>query len=470
MRRVPNLYRPTPKVNGTRRHVMHRVLADEGVRYVVLDHRGDIHSKASVPITRMPEGGIAASTVPRYGRGFLTVLDNVALLATSTAPGAYDIWVPPADAIEVFKDCIRRLGGTLEESTVEPGVYHVTVEDEDNHDCVVAAICGTFHMFDAAVKSGAYAWPNPFEVPFEQRKPRMLNGIGGTFTILPRFRFRMPRGEGSPLRTDPSDRVLAIVPALIAIGAPIAIIMMIRLMIQGLARIAEQIRINLWDWWNASQFGNTIDTTSKRSRGRRVKQQVVTDELLAELLRYGNHERVALDANGWTLDDWRRHLSNPAIPMRERRKDAKKAALFPSARKTFYSKSGVIDVWYRPAMLAAGLPTRTHYIRHSGVNDFLTYVDARDDLTPDEKDAAKLEFGKAMGWKWPIMMLERYSLPARKAAQVLASTQWLVARRQHQEAIETGLGKPAPAPKPTTQDRQLSRLVRHSLSPELLAA
>ena len=120
-------------------------------------------------------------------------------------------------------------------------------------------------------------------------------------------------------------------------------------------------------------------------------------------------------------------------------------------------------------MRAAGLPTRTHYLRHSGVNDFLAYIDARPDLTPEEKDAAKLEFGRAMGWKWPLAMLERYSLPARKAAQVAAATDWLAQRRQQQEAIVAGLGRPAPATKPTSNDRQLSRLVKYSISEKLAA-
>lgn len=448
---------------------MHRVLTAGGVRYVVLDGRGDIETAASVPISRMSEGGLAEATVPRYGRGFLAFLDGVPHAATATAPGAYTPWSPPPDVIELFKDCVRALGGTLEESTTEKGVYHVTVEDEDRHDAVVAAICGVYHFYDAAVKAGTYKWPNPFEIPFEQRVPRTVPGAWGGLKILPRFRFRIPRGEASPLRTDPSDRVLDIVPALIAAGAPIAVIMMIKVMIEGLARIAEQIRISIWDWWNASQFGSAIDTTNKGGRGRRTKQQAISDELVAELTRFGDEERAALDPLGRTLADWREYLTNPAIPMKERRKAAKKAPLFPARHKGFYSRSGVIDVWYRPAMQAAGLPTRTHYLRHSGVNDFLAYIDARPDLTPEEKDAAKLEFGRAMGWKWPLAMLERYSLPARKAAQVAAAADWLAQRRQQQEAIVAGLGRPAPATKPTSNDRQLSRLVKYSMSERLAA-
>lgn len=444
---------------------MHRVVGPDGERCVVLDTVGEIAPLASVPIERMSEGGLAQATVPRYGRGFLTFLDDVAIHGMATASGAYTPWSPPPDVVALFKDCIRRLGGTLEESTDEPGVYHVSVEEEEKRDGVVAAICGVFHFYDAAVKAGVYAWANPFEIPFEDRKPRMLPGEthGGMF-IVPRFRFRIPRTEGSPLRTDPSDRVLDIIPALIAAGAPIAVIMMIRLMIEGLARIAEQIRISIWDWWKASQFGNQIDTTNKRSRGRRVKLQSITDELVAELLKFGNNERVALDERGWTLDQWRTFLTNPTISMKERRIAAKKAPLFPARHKRFYSRSGVIDNWYRPAMQAANLPSRTHYIRHSGVNDFLTYIDGREDLTPAEKDAAKLEFGKAMGWKWPLAMLQRYSLPARKAAQLVAATDWLAHRRQQQELIAAGLGRPAPAIKPTQDDRQLSRLVKYAVS------
>jgi hypothetical protein len=291
----------------------------------------------------------------------------------------------------------------------------------------------------------------------------------GGMLIVPRFRFRIPRTEGSPLRTDPSDHVINIIPALIAAGTPIAIIMMIKVMIEGLARIAEEIRVSIWDWWNASQFGNQIDTTSKRSRGRRVKVQSITDELVTELSEYGNKERVVLDERGWSIEQWRAFLTDSTISMKERRIAAKKAPLFPARHKRFYSRSGVIDNWYRPAMRIAKLPTRTHYIRHSGVNDFLTYIDARHDLDPAEKDAAKLQFGQTMGWRWPLAMLERYSLPARKAAQLVAATDFLTHRRKQQELIAAGLGLPAHATKLTQDDRQLSRLVKYALGDRLAA-
>ncbi|QXQ07294.1 hypothetical protein KX816_04485 [Sphingosinicellaceae bacterium] len=462
---MPNIYRPAPRMNGRRRHTLHRVTGDAGPRYVVLDPHGGIAPLAAALITKMREGRLAVATVPVYARGALVFLDDVSHNAMSTAPGAYTPWSPPCDVIELFKDCIRRLGGKLEESTVEPGVYHVTVEEEDDHDGVVAAICGVFHYYDAAVKAGVYEWANPFEIPLEHRVHRSIPGVAGRFTVLPRFRFRMPRAEGSPLRTDPSDRVHDVVPALIAAGAPIAVVMMIKLMIEGLARIAEQIRLNLWDWWNASQFGSLIETTNKGGRGRRTKQQAITSALVAELLHYANNERVLLDRNGWSLDRWRQFLTDPTRSMKERRMAAKKAPLFPARHKGFYSRSGVIDNWYRSAMRVAGLPSRTHYLRHSGVNDFLAYIEARDDLTPEEKRAAKLEFAKSLGWAWPEAMLERYSLPARKAAQLVTATEWLAHRHRQQELIMAGLGRPprAASLKSTSCDGQLSRLVKYAI-------
>ena len=466
---MANVYRPVMRPTGQRPYCARTIALDGIIHRVAFDPTGSVDVIVSAAATTIGETGLAKLTEPAYVRGALTFQTYCHHHATSTAIGAYNPWSLPIDVRELFKEMLRLLGAKIEESTNEKDVWHVTVEEEDDIADVVAAICGTFHLYEAAASAGLYKWPNPFKVAIEDRIKRKVPGAPANDTnwptIAPRFRFRIPMGTASAMRTDRTDKVREIVPALVAYGAPAAIIMMIKTMIEGLARILEQINLSLLDWWEESEFGESIATTSKGRRRRRVKAQHFTPQHHAELVDFADDARKSLDPNGWGLEEWRAFLTNPNIKPSVRKKAARNAPLFPNARGRFYSRSGVLDHWYRPAMRKAGLPTHSHYLRHCGVNDFLAYIDSRPDLTTEEKRAAKLAFGRRMGWKWPEVMLERYSLPQRKEAEIASSADWLRDRRARLDDLRSGLGLVTAATMPVAStDRQLSKLFRHRLA------
>lgn len=469
---MTSIYRPRPATGERLRYTAHSATVDGVATRIAFDPRGEIDSIISSAATTIGETGLAVLSEPAYVRGALRFETWCFHTLGETSAVALSPWKsPPKDVLDLFSDFLRGWGAgvKLERSTSEKDVWHVEVTDEGMLPEVSAAICGTFHLYAAASDTGLYAWPNPFEVPTEDRTTRRIPGpAGGTAplpTITPRFRFRIPMGSASALRTDARDMLRDILPALEAYGAPPAIVMMIATMIEGLARISEQIALSVLDWWDETMFGQAIATTSKGRRRRRVKAQRFTPQHHAALVEYFDTARTRLDPNGWTLEQWRAFLTDPTIGKAERRRAAARAPLFPNARGGFYSRSGVLDHWYRPAMRAAGLPTRTHYIRHCGVNDFLAYIEARPDLTAEEKIAARLAFAKAMGWKWPEAMLERYSLPQRKEADIAATADWLQDRHARLNDLRSGAGTVVPiAPRVPGGERGLSRLVRHRVA------
>lgn len=441
--------------------------------WLVFDPEGDFSVGVSETLNRMRDTGISHLTVPGYARGALSFLDfHWRRLSNSTAQATFTPWSSPTDVQKLFADMLRSLRATITPSTTEKGVLHVEVPPEMT-DKVTQLICGTYHFYSAAELAGVYQMPNPFEIPEEDRVRRRVPG-GQPGQPWPettgRFRFRIPASTGSALRTDSSESLPLIVPALISFGVPTAIVMMIKVMIEGLARILEQCRLTVWDWWKASQFGETILTTNKGCGKRRTKVQTMSLALVGELLLYFDMERRELDPDGWGLDDWRDFLTDATISPRVRMAKALRAPLFPNRSKRFHTRSGVIDVWYRPAMNRAGLPTRTHYIRHCGVNDFLAWVEARTDLTVAQVHAGKLAFAKDMGWRWPLVMLERYSLPQRREAAISLRRAWTTDRIHKLALIHEGLGRPAPAVLPPTRaDKPMSRLFRYATDMKLAA-
>lgn len=462
---MTNIYRPRPVKNGVQQFSS-RTLTNGGVSMrIAFDPSGEIDTIVSHAATTIGQTRLAVLSEPAYVRGGLRFQS----WCHHNGGGNEDIspWqLPPVDVRRLFIDFLVSIGAKLEESAEEKEVWHIDADEEDRLAEITQAICGTFHLYAAAAIAGLYPWSNPFEIPKDERITRRLPGAASGSAerplVTPRFRFRIPMGSASTLRTDSRDMLRDIVPALVRYGAPQQIIMMIKTMIIGLARIREQANLSLLDWWEESEFGEAIATTSKGTRRRRIKAQRFTPEHREELVAYFDGDRQRLDPNGWTLEEWTSFMRDPTVRVSVRRRAAANAPLFPTARGRFYSRSGILDYWYRPAMKAAGLPTRTHYIRHCGVNDFLAYVEGRSDLTHEEKEAARLTFARDMGWKWPEAMLEHYSLPQRKEAEIAASASWLRDRHERLNDLRSGIGNVVSLPEPVTKnDRGLSRLMRH---------
>ena len=231
--------------------------------------------------------------------------------------------------------------------------------------------------------------------------------------------------------------------------------MIIKTMIEGLARISEQLRLTVWDWWTASQLGAEVATPNKGDRERRTKIQSFSPEHTADLQVWFDVDRRALDPD---------FLSDPTRTKAERRAKAIRSPLFPTANGGFHTRSSVVDRWYRPAMKAAGLPTRTHYLRHAGVSSFLSHLRRREDLTPEQKKAVALQFAIDMGWKWPERMLEGYSAPERQIAKIEARKTWREERQKGLEALLSGLGSVEQDRRPeAANDMARSSIMRHIL-------
>ena len=374
--------------------------------------------------------------------------------------------------------CIREHGGKISASRDENLVWQVS-SDSEHTDCVNKIICGTFHLYSALIAAGLYAYPHPLEVPLADRTLRRLPGSKGSPIMSPRFRFRIAPPANSALRTDSSRFIPLIIPALIEFGAPPPIIMMTEVMIEGFARGGEEPRLTVFDWWTGSQFETEIDTPNKGDGELRSKFQSIQPKRRDRLEHYFDHDRIKIardrealapwhellfppprgnvseaataidEPRGHTLATWRKFLSDPRIPLKDRQRVARQAPLFPNHRGGFYTRSGFVDTWYRPAMKAAGLPTRTHYPRHCGINDFLTYVRGLD-ISEPLKQLYRLEFAKSIGWKWPLVMLERYSLPERRQAQISVARAFHQQRSEMLAALAGGAGSiltsPPPAP------------------------
>lgn len=421
--------------------------------------------------TRMHDAGLSSTTVSGYARGALAFFSHRRRMLGSTTVQSLLPWSSPHDLRMAFRDFLVSLDATAEPSTTETDVWHVKVKEERASE-VIQSVCGVFHAFESLVHAGVLP-ANPFEVPMADRRARRLPGshnMKSAPLITPRFRFRIPASAASALRTDSGRHIALIVPALIAFGVPVSIVIMIKTMIEGLARISEQCRITVWDYWDASRFGDAIDTTNKGEGDARVKVQVFSLEHVGELLIFFDGPRRALDPEGWGLEEWRDYLSDETLPLRIRKAKAMASPLFPKQNGGFYAKSGVVDRWYRPAMKAAGLPTRTHYMRHAGVNAFLAWI-AQQEMTEEQKDAARLEFARGMGWKWPEVMLARYSLPERRHAAFEVRRSWLAARVENEKALADGHGRPPAEVVPmSAADRSMSRLVKFRCNEERKAA
>lgn len=413
----------------------------------------------------MQETRLASSTVMPYLRGTLALFDQEIRAATRPAPGRSP-WGPPDEVRALMEDTLRHMGASLEISLVEPGVVSVYVNPE-HHDRVARLVFGSPHFYEALIRAGHYAYPNPFVIPVNQRRPAVIprtvgvRGREGASWRDARLYFRLvDRNQAGPRMDDP-DMIGRILPALAAYGVPAPIWQLFATQIEGLARISEEVRLSLLDWWRPSaSFGTTIATSNKGSRRIATKIQVITPQRCGGLRQYGNGERVEYDRARRTLDDYETIMRDGSIPLVRRQAILAAEPLFPRQDGDFYaSASGVVDVHYRPAMKEAGLITRTHYIRHSGVNMYFEYVDGLDISRADKREM-KLSFGVHMGWAWPEIMLDWYSGPARQREQIANAEAWLAARDSAAAVARTAVATPAPPFAPISSDRALSEFAR----------
>jgi len=368
---------------------------------------------------------VSKRTAPKYLRGTAAMLAAVAA-QQGLDPNGLSPWDEPAIASIMWQDLLKDLGLEPKWSTRE-GCYYLQVADED-FDRVNIALNGMYTVYEAARDRHLYDGANPLASTGE------APNRAGRRTA--RSLFRIKRTKPRTMRT----MLASIVERIRRAGRqgtrrwPPSVTMLIDLMIEGLARLSEQIALTLKDWWDASEFGEKINTPNKGDDYARTKVQVVSAAYAARLRIYVNEQRIDLNelsgGERRTLDDFRRLAKGGDLAALEAE------PLFTNSKGGFFSQSGVGDYYFRQAMADAGLEGITsHAIRHAGVSAFFAWLKEQD-MPKEEKDELKLEFGIYMGWKWPEKMLEHYSEAERRNQATATAIAFLQARRKQLDELE----------------------------------
>ncbi|MCA0891258.1 hypothetical protein [Qipengyuania flava] len=379
-------------------------------------------------------------------------------------------WPDQASFDRDVKASLARKGIKTGASTSERNVYQLLNVDDDQHSSVTIDLCGIYHLLEGLLAIDELP-RNLMAVPEVDRKKRRLASIpafgGGSPTVTPKFRFRIPEKAYGTVRTDSAKYYPFIIPALVEYGAPTPIILMTTVSHDAVLRRCQRISASIWDYWRGSRFDDVILFPNKGSHELRTIQGPLQDSTVGAIAFYGEEERRYLDTRGWTLSQWGEYLSDERVPIRVRRHAAMNEPLFPTRPGKFISASGYSDQWYAPAMKKAGLPQGTHYSKHCGVHLFLDWVDEQEDLTELQRNRLRIAFARNLGWAWPEMMLAIYSMPQRRAAALAVARSWHADRPAMEARIASGEFEPKDRGL-TKSDPQLSKLVAHAM--ETLAA
>lgn len=412
----------------------------------------DLPDTRATDAARHLETYVSKRTAPKYLRGAAAMLAAQTALAGRQAHTAGP-WEEPAIARTMWHDLLKDLELEPKWSTRD-GCFHITVPDED-FDRVNIGLNGMYTLYEAARDRHLYNGDNP--LASASAAPNR-NGRRAARSL-----FRVKRNKPRTMRI----QLPSIVERIRRAGRratrpwPPAVSMLVDLMIEGLARLSEQIALTLKDYWDGSQFGEKINTPNKGDDYARTKVQVFSAAYAARLRIYINELRIDRNelAGGErrTLDDFRRLAEGGDLAALEAE------PIFTNAKGGFFSQSGVGDYYFRTAMEEAGLlGTSSHAIRHAGVCAFFAWVAAQD-IPKEEKDALKLEFGSYMGWKWPEKMLEHYSETERRNQATSTAIAFLQTRRIQLDDLETQADL-LPAndddPTPPHSDADLERLAR----------
>jgi len=428
---------------------------DDRNRWLVVDPAQQPDTRLYRAVQHMRSVGIADTIVRPYARAGLRFFTWYWERTTSAA-----LPFTPFDSDEqvrvLLDSAIQSMEGKIRVSATEADVRYVE-GDDDVMARVQDLISGVAYLYEGLIHHKYYSFPNPIILPIERRRPAfipMVDGGRGSRRVMTKFFYRVAGIERPGPRVDDPSLVYKVIEALNNFRrTPKAIILLVKISIWGLARLREQTRLTIWDWWKASRFGKLIDTTNKGKRERRTKQQLIPDDLVEELTEWGNGDRQKLDLHGRTLEQWREFLLNESETVEKRMREAKATPLIPNARKSFYTSSGIRDVWYAPAMRAAGLPTRFHFLRHAGVCDANAMIDALE-VSEAEKTKLKIAFGRQLGWAWPERMVEWYNTAQAKTLEIEIAAAWQRDRRAHLQLIMGGAVHSRP--RHVTQIKQVS--------------
>ncbi len=388
---------------------------------VGMDHLPDV---TATDAARHLRSYVSERSVSKYRRGAAAMMAAYQRYAAAN-PNSPSIWEAAPITSTLWNDVLKDLGFQPRWSSKE-GCFYLTVDDAQ-FDRISSGLNGLTTLYQSAIDRHLYIDSrNPLESLTTISRP-------GRRTV--KSLFRIKRDRPRTLRT----QLPAIVERIRRAGAsatrkwPPSVALLIDLMIEGLARLSEQIALTLKDWWDASEFGEEIYTPNKGDDYARTKVQAFSAAYAARLRRFVDIDRVDRNevAGGArrTLDDFRQMALAGELHTLGRE------PIFTNAKGDFFSQSGVADYYFRPAMIEAGLDgVSSHAIRHAGVCAFFAWV-KKQAVDQAEKDALKAHFGRYMGWKWPEAMLEHYGEAERRKQATDAAIQFLQARRQQLDSM-----------------------------------
>lgn len=362
-----------------------------------------------VPLTlaaRSLHTHISLGSIPSYlraGAALFGAVDAVRRRSGSTTTA----WSEPRLAKLLWRETLEAMGCSLKYSDEKK--YYLVTPPAGRDSVVRKGLSAAMHLYSCAVEREVAAL-NPLKI----REP-MFRGD-------PVSLFRLPMTVGSVRTTKQPPDVNAVLACLRG-NVPVNVEMMFELMAEGLARIMEQATLTVWDWAQ-HDFGPLIATPDKWDNYQRTKEQHVTPILLGRMLHWFDHQRI--DPKGRTRAVYER-LRRSRVGQDE----MMSTPLFPNNRGGFYTYSGIVDVWFKPALTAELRGTVTHGIRIAGVNAFIAWVNADESLSEEQKQAEKAKFAAAMGWRWADKMLAYYGAPENRNEVAQLMGRWAHHRHEN---------------------------------------
>lgn len=425
----------------------HWVIRDpEGKRsYKVLEPNAAVSLRLTVAASTMRRNPLAETTVDKYVTAGLAFFDYP-FRETHGSSCAYSPWQSPPNVRAMLEEMLEAEGCTLSANEAHCTVTVTAPAGRFNH--ISELVSAVYHYYVAMSRAKVYPFGNPFEIPVDLRQPlRIASPGGGTMMVTPTFRFRMADRPRGVRRMDDPGLVAAILYALRAFPSfPPALLMLFQVMAQGLSRVAEQVALTVLDWWK-SRFGTELATPNKGDGVRRTKTQVIENELADAMGEwFDTLRRPPKGSVRRTRAEWKAFLENEDMPLSVREAAAAAEPLFTRPNGLAY-KAGGARKWFAKAVRAfkraasaATLVTRTHYLRHAGVNTYLALLEADQTLSADQKNERKRLFGEHMGWKWPLHTMGTYSAPQREAEKLAVAREFLSAVKRNDDLIKQGHG------------------------------
>ena len=233
--------------------------------------------------------------------------------------------------------------------------------------------------------------PMPFDSGIDRWRPLRLNSSY----------YRLKDSQWIPMYLDDPMLMNSVLKAGEDGGWALRDIALVRILFDSGCRIHEACSLTLQDW-QSSGFRNLFSSLSKGSRGKRVKNIIVTDKTLKVLLRYIRQERpeLLLYING--------HRSIPAL-------DEDELPLFVTKRGLRITPDYFRRYRWTPILKAAGLKLCVHQIRHwfvtMALNEIQSGVGSETEIRQKRSTLKTL-----MGWKSDMLPAydqarQRHDLP-----------------------------------------------------------